>query len=74
MSTPSRPPRCPICRGEASAQRNPSFPFCSERCQMVDLGRWLNEEYTLPAPLTERDLGALEQLIEAQEQGGRSWE
>ena len=27
---------------------NPAFPFCSERCQMTDLSRWLNEEYSLP--------------------------
>ena len=37
---------CPICRrdvgprGEASA-----FPFCSSRCQLVDLGRWLDGDY-----------------------------
>jgi hypothetical protein len=23
-------------------------PFCSERCRMADLGRWLNEEYRIP--------------------------
>jgi endogenous inhibitor of DNA gyrase (YacG/DUF329 family) len=24
-------------------------PFCSRRCADVDLGRWLNESYTIPA-------------------------
>ena len=24
------------------------LPFCSERCQLVDLGRWLSEEYRVP--------------------------
>lgn len=24
-------------------------PFCSTRCANLDLGRWLNEEYRLPA-------------------------
>lgn len=24
------------------------MPFCSERCQKIDLGRWLNEGYGLP--------------------------
>jgi uncharacterized protein len=28
-------------------------PFCSERCKMVDLGRWLGEEYR--APVTEHE-------------------
>jgi endogenous inhibitor of DNA gyrase (YacG/DUF329 family) len=23
-------------------------PFCSERCKMADLGRWLGEEYRAP--------------------------
>jgi len=24
-------------------------PFCSQRCKMADLGRWLGEEYRVPA-------------------------
>ena len=24
-------------------------PFCSPRCRLVDLGRWLGEEYRIPA-------------------------
>jgi hypothetical protein len=24
------------------------FPFCSERCQLIDLGSWANEEYRIP--------------------------
>lgn len=27
-------------------------PFCSGRCKMVDLGRWLNEEYRVSEPLS----------------------
>jgi len=26
------------------------MPFCCERCRQIDLGRWLNEEMTLPLP------------------------
>jgi endogenous inhibitor of DNA gyrase (YacG/DUF329 family) len=29
----------------------PFRPFCSERCKMVDLGKWLNEEYKISEPL-----------------------
>ena len=31
-------------------------PFCSRRCANLDLGRWLNESYTIPAvePTDER--------------------
>lgn len=44
--------RCPICT-ETSAPRaqNKAFPFCSDRCRMVDLGRWLSEDYTISEPL-----------------------
>lgn len=24
------------------------MPFCSERCQRIDLNRWLNEDISLP--------------------------
>jgi len=26
---------------------NPFRPFCSERCRLIDLGRWASEEYRL---------------------------
>ncbi len=26
----------------------PQFPFCSPRCKLIDLGRWLGEDYCLP--------------------------
>ena len=45
------PPRkCPVC-GRAAAPRaaNPTFPFCSDRCRLIDLGKWLGEEYRIPA-------------------------
>jgi len=40
--------RCPTCRREAIKAGNKLWPFCSERCHLVDLGRWLNEEYRIP--------------------------
>ena len=41
---------CPICRREASKDGNKFWPLCSERCQLVDLGKWLGEEYRVPEP------------------------
>jgi endogenous inhibitor of DNA gyrase (YacG/DUF329 family) len=40
--------RCPIC-GKLAVPRagNRAFPFCSDRCRLVDLGRWLGEEYRI---------------------------
>ena len=41
--------RCPTCRGVVAKAGNKLFPFCSERCHLVDLGRWLNEDYRVPS-------------------------
>ncbi|MFO0812231.1 MAG: DNA gyrase inhibitor YacG [Gemmatales bacterium] len=49
---------CPTCtkRGElASLTEWPQFPFCSPRCKLIDLGRWLGEEYRLPESDTSAD-------------------
>ena len=47
--------RCPTC-GKAlrflNMRQIRTFPFCGERCRMVDLGRWLNEEYRIPSEET----------------------
>jgi endogenous inhibitor of DNA gyrase (YacG/DUF329 family) len=43
--------RCPICgkRFEtASIDAWPGFPFCSDRCKLIDLGRWLDGAYQIP--------------------------
>lgn len=37
---------CPICGKPAAADYR---PFCSRRCADIDLARWLNEGYRLPA-------------------------
>lgn len=45
--------RCPTCgtRFEvATLDDLPSFPFCSERCRLVDLGRWIDGDYVIPGP------------------------
>lgn len=52
-------PKCPICRREVELRpENQAFPFCSNHCQMVDLGKWINEEYRMPvdSTSTERSL------------------
>ena len=42
--------RCPICgKPTPSWKDNPTRPFCSERCQLIDFGYWANEEYRVPA-------------------------
>jgi endogenous inhibitor of DNA gyrase (YacG/DUF329 family) len=48
--------KCPTCGQSVELKDNPHRPFCSERCKMIDFGRWANEEYRIPVaetPLTE---------------------
>ena len=40
---------CPNCKKKFEQDRRSSFrPFCSEKCKMIDLGKWLDESYTIP--------------------------
>lgn len=39
---------CPTCGHRVIPEETPSMPFCSVRCQHVDLGRWFNQEIGMP--------------------------
>lgn len=39
---------CPTCGVTTTWEENAHRPFCSERCRMVDLGRWAAEEHRIP--------------------------
>jgi endogenous inhibitor of DNA gyrase (YacG/DUF329 family) len=44
--------RCPICHREVSEREQDrpgsAYPFCSDRCKLIDLGRWLSGRYQIP--------------------------
>ncbi|WP_395344728.1 DNA gyrase inhibitor YacG [Ningiella sp. W23] len=41
---------CPTCNNDVVWSKESHFrPFCSKRCQLIDLGQWANEENKLPA-------------------------
>ncbi len=40
--------RCPTCEKRFNVEQTTAMPFCSDRCRNVDLGRWFNEEVSLP--------------------------
>ena len=42
--------KCPICKKEVKPG-NPEFPFCSERCRIIDLGNWASEKYVVSTPV-----------------------
>ena len=42
---------CPICHRDFSYETiagAPDFPFCSRRCKLIDLGKWLDGKYVVP--------------------------
>ncbi len=39
---------CPICKKEIAWNDNPFRPFCSERCRLLDLGKWADASYRIP--------------------------
>jgi endogenous inhibitor of DNA gyrase (YacG/DUF329 family) len=53
-------PTCPTCRRplEGPMSEWPRFPFCSRKCKLIDLGRWFDERYGLPAEEPDDDLPA----------------
>ena len=48
--------RCPTCR-KLVLRSEPEFPFCSERCRLIDLGKWASGGYVISSPLNDRETG-----------------
>ena len=46
--------KCPIC-GKSAKLGDPDFPFCGERCRLIDLGAWLSELHKIPDERTAED-------------------
>lgn len=46
--------RCPTCK-KLVLRSDPEFPFCSERCRLIDLGKWASEGYVISTPITDPD-------------------
>ncbi len=43
--------KCPICKAFLPNTSVTSFPFCSDRCRLIDLGKWLDGSYTTSRPI-----------------------
>jgi uncharacterized protein len=44
--------QCPTCKKQVKAA-DPDFPFCSERCRLLDLGKWASGAYVVSSPLPD---------------------
>jgi len=53
-NTPSL--RCPTCRKIVLAG-DPDFPFCSDRCRVIDLGKWISGGYVISSPVNDPESG-----------------
>lgn len=58
---------CPTCKNDVIWSTDNEFrPFCSERCKLIDLGEWADENHKISQPiiadqqLSEEMLDALE--------------
>ena len=61
----SRSLRCPTCKTLVPAG-DEHFPFCSERCRLIDLGKWASGGYVISTPVTDPE--QLESMVEEQSQ------
>ncbi|HEY3449843.1 MAG TPA: DNA gyrase inhibitor YacG [Myxococcales bacterium] len=48
--------RCPICKKPIPGPKeNEAFPFCSRRCRLIDLGKWLGGDYRVAGKPEENE-------------------
>ena len=46
--------KCPICK-KPVASKEAEFPFCSDRCRLIDLGKWASGGYVISSPVQDGD-------------------
>jgi endogenous inhibitor of DNA gyrase (YacG/DUF329 family) len=46
--------RCPTCKKPVKSE-DAEFPFCSERCRLIDLGKWASGAYVISSPLGDAE-------------------
>ena len=65
--------RCPTCK-KLVLRSDVEFPFCSERCRLIDLGKWASDGYVVSTPIFDPDgaeqPGAPKRRHESDSEGG----
>jgi endogenous inhibitor of DNA gyrase (YacG/DUF329 family) len=59
--------RCPTCRALVTA-KDEFFPFCTDRCRVIDLGKWASGAYRISSPVVDPE------VLEGLEKGGERHE
>lgn len=63
---------CPICKKPVDSETHAEFPFCSDRCRLLDLGNWSSEKYVVSESALDEDLfEKLECDLKGEEDGKR---
>ena len=52
---------CPICKKPVKST-DAEFPFCSERCRTIDLGKWASGAYVISSPVQDISDDAMDEL------------
>lgn len=60
--------RCPTCKNIVT-MKDEDFPFCSDRCRQIDLGKWASGVYKISSPILDPEI--LEDLPPSAERTGR---
>lgn len=47
--------RCPTCRSIVTMEEE-NFPFCSDRCRLIDLGKWASGAYRISSPILDPEV------------------
>ena len=58
--------RCPICKKPVKSTDS-DFPFCSDRCRIIDLGKWASGQYVISSPVTDAEESIQEDALEDQD-------
>ncbi len=62
--------RCPTC-SKLVLRDEPDFPFCSDRCRLIDLGKWASGGYVISSPITDpEDIERVEKAQNERERNG----
>jgi endogenous inhibitor of DNA gyrase (YacG/DUF329 family) len=61
--------KCPICKKLADSDEDGDFPFCSDRCRLLDLGAWASEKYVVSDPIfDEQDIAEADRRLPLQDE------
>lgn len=55
MSLKGKILRCPTCRTVVT-EKDKDFPFCSDRCRVIDLGKWASGAYRISSPILDPEV------------------